>query len=273
MESTVNEVPPLRTAVGSPAPEPDDVVWRLPGSPGRRRALLVLPHAGGNAHSYAQWREFLPGDVQLLVGQYPGRGARFTEALPGQMSDLARPVAASLPSEVDDLVILGHSMGALVAFEVARALTGAGLPPRAFIASACRAPFLPNPSPVWPETLSDDDLVAVIQSRGGTDDGILDEPELRPILLPPIRADFALDDAYQSLDGAGSLPCPVTMLGGADDPVVPADALAAWSQVTDFPAHLKLMPGGHFYFQQQMCAFMAAVNEVLGVADGQPQFA
>jgi surfactin synthase thioesterase subunit len=209
----------------------------------------------------------------LLIGQYPGRGARFTEALAGQMSELADPIAACLPSDVDDLVVLGHSMGALVAFEVARALGRAGRPPRAFIASACRAPFLPNPSPVWPETLSDDDLVAAIKSRGGTDDGILDEPELREILLPQIRADFAIDDAYQSLDAAGSLSCPVTMLGGSDDPVVPADALAAWSETTDSAAAMQLLPGGHFYFQQQMSVFMAAVTEVLRLAVGRPEFA
>ena len=71
------------------SPEPDEVVWRLPGGAPARSALLVLPHAGGNAHSYAQWRDFLPADVLLLIGQYPGRGARFSEALPRQMSDLA----------------------------------------------------------------------------------------------------------------------------------------------------------------------------------------
>ena len=171
------------------------------------------------------------------------------------------------------MVVLGHSMGALVAYEVARALSQAGLLPRAFIASACRAPFLANPSPVRAERLSDDELVAAIQSRGGTDDGILDEPELWKILLPPIRADFAIDDAYRSPDAAASLPCPVTMLGGTEDRVVPADALAAWSATTDSPARMKLLPGGHFYFQQQVDAFMTEVTEVLGLAVGGPQFA
>jgi surfactin synthase thioesterase subunit len=256
-----------------PSPAPDDVVWTLPGGRGSRTSLLVLPHAGGNAHGYVQLRAFLPDSVQLLIGQYPGRGARFTEALPRHMDDLAEPIVASLPPDTDDLVVLGHSMGALVAFEVARALTQAGRPPRAFIASACRAPFLPNPSPVRPHALSDDQLVKVIQARGGTDDGILDEPELREILLPSIRADFAIDDAYQSAGPANSLPCPVTVLGGDADPVVPLQALSRWCEITGHPAALRLLPGGHFYFQQQMDSFMSIVAGVLDAAVARHEFA
>ncbi|MFI9526068.1 thioesterase II family protein [Micromonospora rosaria] len=249
---------------GTPAPAPDDVVWVLPGDGAHRTSLLVLPHAGGNAHAYAPWRALLPTGVRLLIGQYPGRGARFSEPLPERMADLVDPIVASLPADTDDLVVLGHSMGSLVAYEVARALTTAGRAPRALIASACRAPFLPNPSPVHPETLDDDALVTAIQTRGGTDDGILDEPELRELLLPSIRADFAIDDAYRHA-GAEPLTCPVTVIGGDADPVVPAEALASWTQVTRADLVTRILPGGHFYFQSQLDAFLSIVT---GVLDG-----
>ncbi|WP_246002588.1 thioesterase II family protein [Allorhizocola rhizosphaerae] len=243
---------------------PEDVVWTLRGdATDQTLSLLVLPHAGGSAHTYAQWRELLPGNVRLLIGQYPGRGARFTEELPRSIDDLAGPILRCLPADTDDLVVLGHSMGSLVAFEIARALTLAGRPPRAFVASACRAPYLPNPSPVYPERLSDDELIAAIKERGGTEDGILDEPELREIVLPPIRADFAIDDAYRFTGEVESLTCPATVVGGAEDPVVPVGTLPDWSRVTSGPSEVRVLPGGHFYFQQEMAAFMSIVHAVL----------
>jgi surfactin synthase thioesterase subunit len=257
-----------------PPPVPEDVIWSLDGDGGSHRtSLLVFPHAGGNAHAYAQWRARLPADVRLLIGQYPGRGARFCEPLPGRMRDLAAPAVSCLPEDTGDLVVLGHSMGSLVAFEVARALTAAGRGPRAFIASACRAPFLPNPSAVHPERLSDDELVATIKSRGGTEDGILDDPELREIVLPSIRADFAIDDVYRYTGPATALTCPVTAIGGADDRIVPAAALSRWSETTKAAAGTEILPGGHFYFQQQTDAFFSIVNAVIDGAPVRHEFA
>ncbi|SCL34964.1 Surfactin synthase thioesterase subunit [Micromonospora nigra] len=261
---------------GTPAshPSPEDVVWVLPGDDGEahRTSLLVLPHAGGNAHAYAPWRERLPAGVRLLVGQYPGRGARFTEPLPERMADLVEDIVACLPPDTDDLVVLGHSMGSLVAYEVTRALTAAGRPPRALIASACRAPFLPNPSPVHPDTLDDDQLVAAIKERGGTDDGILDEPELRELVLPSIRADFAIDDAYRCADTT-PLDCPVAVIGGDVDPVVPADALGRWADVTRAAVTTHVLPGGHFYFQDQVDDFLSLVTTVVDGVTVRPEYA
>ncbi|MCB5163532.1 alpha/beta fold hydrolase [Streptomyces bambusae] len=250
----------------TPHPAPEDVVWDLPGTAPHRLSLLVLPHAGGNAHAYAEWREHLPADVRLLIGQYPGRGARFSEPLPESVDDLAGPVVAALPADAGELVVLGHSMGSLVAFEVVRALQAAGRTPRALIASACRAPFLANPCAVHPELLDDDALVAAIKERGGTDDGILDEPELREIVLPSIRADFAIDDVYCCADRGVRVACPVTVIGGDADPVAPAENLHHWSEVTDHGFTRQVLPGGHFYFQQQLPAFFALVNPVLEAA-------
>ncbi|NJQ08478.1 thioesterase II family protein [Streptomyces lonarensis] len=248
-------------------PAADDVVWPLPGAAAPRTSLLVLPHAGGNAHAYAGWRDHLPADVTLLVGQYPGRGARFSEELPRDLDDLAGPILTALPPETDDLVVLGHSMGSLVAFEVARRLTAAGRPPRALVVSACRAPFLDNPSVVLPDRLDDDQLVAAIKSRGGTDDGILDEPELREIVLPAIRADFGIDDVYRYDGPRPAVDCPVAVLGGDADAVAPPEMLAPWAEVTTGPFSQEFLPGGHFYFQQQLDAFFVRVNAVLAGAD------
>ncbi|HEX5402918.1 MAG TPA: alpha/beta fold hydrolase [Pseudonocardiaceae bacterium] len=261
----------------SPVPSPgalttadrEDVVWSLPEGGGSTAtvSLLVLAHAGGNAHAYAEWREALPASTRLLIGQYPGRGARFADPLPESIEDLAVPVLESLPEDTGDLVVLGHSMGALVAFEIARRLTDQGRPPLAFIASACRAPHLPNPSPVHAEVLDDDQLVAAIKARGGTSDGILDEPELREIIIPSIRADFAIDDAYRFAGESPALTCPITVFGGEDDPIVPAAELPLWSTATSgTTSPVCLLPGDHFYFQRQLPRFVALVTDVVSSA-------
>lgn len=247
----------------SPAPAPEDVVWDLPGDTPHRLSLLVLPHAGGNAHAYGGWREHLAADVRLLIGQYPGRGARYSEDLPVSVDDLAQPVVDSLPADTGDLVVLGHSMGSLVAFEVTRALQAAGRTPRGLIASACRAPVLPNQCPVHPERLDDDQLVAAIKERGGTDDGILDDPELREIVLPSIRADFAIDDAYRCTAPDARLDCPVAVFGGDTDPIVPVEMLGGWSLVAGRDVVPQVLPGDHFYFQQDLAGFFALLNPVL----------
>ncbi|MGW8365126.1 thioesterase II family protein [Streptomyces wedmorensis] len=251
-------------------PVPEDVVWDLPGDAPHRLSLLVLPHAGGNAHAYSVWREHLPADVRLLIGQYPGRGARYCEDLPGSVDDLALPVVEALPGDTGPLVVLGHSMGSLVAFEVVRALQAAGRTPLGLVASACRAPVLPNQAPVHPERFDDDELVAAIKERGGTDDGILDDPELREIVLPSIRADFAIDDAYQCTAPDVRLDCPVTVFGGDADPIVPVDLLDGWALVAGNDIAPVVLPGDHFYFQQDLAGFFARLNPALDSLRGAP---
>jgi len=251
-------------------PHRADVVWSVPERPARPGpALLVLPHAGGNAHSYSPWREFLADDVRLLLGQYPGRGARFIEPLPNSMQDLVGPILDSLPPGTDELVVLGHSMGSLVAFEVARQLTAAHRPPQRLIVSACRAPHLRSLRPVHPQTLSDDQLVAVVQARGGTDSAVLDDEELRAIVLPSLRADFTIDAAYCYAGEPQPLTCPITVLGGDSDQVVPPQALHEWASASSGPVQMVTFPGGHFYWQQQLAAVMAVVS--VAIADTAPQ--
>ncbi|MBQ1082101.1 thioesterase II family protein [Nocardiopsis sp. B62] len=243
-----------------------EVLWELrsPSAPGGL-SLLILPHAGGNAHYYAQWEDHLPRDVGLLVAQYPGRGSRFTDDLPESVDDLVAPIVSLLAGDRRDLVVLGHSMGTLVAYEVARGLSAAGRPPVALIGSACRAPFLPNPSPVLPETLSDEELVEAIKARGGTDHEILDEPELREIILPSIRADFSIDDAYRRDDAVRSLHLPLTIVGGESDPIVPVGDLVEWRDVTQGETCVETLPGGHFYFdesEENLARFMEIIGSV-----------
>lgn len=251
-----------------------EVLWELrSGTAPGGFSLLILPHAGGNAHYYAQWEKLLPESAGLLVAQYPGRGSRFTDDLPESMDDLAGPIVSLLAADQRDLVILGHSMGTLVAYEVALGLTKAGRPPLALIGSACRAPFLPNPSPVLPGTLSDEELVEAIKVRGGTEHAILDEPEMWEIILPSIRADFAIDDTYQRSEAVRTLSSPLTIVGGESDPIVPVGDLVEWREVTSGETLIETLPGGHFYFdenEESMARFMEIIGSVVETVSTSP---
>lgn len=240
------------------------ILWDLrPRQGSEGPSLLVLPHAGGDARSYARWADRLPRSTGLLVAQYPGRGSRFADDLPESVDDLATPLVPLLTASPGDLVVLGHGLGALVAFEVARRLSEIGRAPLALIGSACRAPFLPHPSPVRPESLDDEALLEVVRARGGTGRALLDEPELRA--LPSIRAEFAADDAYQRPDALRALDCPVTVLGGEDDPVVPVGDLVEWNRVTEAWTRIETVPGGHFYFDESEESTARFLRSVLSV--------
>lgn len=244
-----------------------DALWEIRKSPvPDGPVLVILPHAGGNAHYYAQWESNLPARTGLLVAQYPGRGSRFIDDLAENIGDLAAPIISFLAEQPFAPVIMGHSMGTLVAYEVARGLTELGRPPLALIGSACRAPYLPNPAPVLPQTLSDEELVEAIKSRGGTDNEILDEPEMWEIILPSIRADFAIDDVYRSPDAVRTLSCPITIVGGESDPIVPVLDLVSWREVTEGESQVETIPGGHFYFDESvenMDRFMSIVDSTV----------
>ncbi|GAA2695404.1 thioesterase II family protein [Nonomuraea recticatena] len=234
-----------------------DVVWDLGPGPGRRVNLLVLPHAGGSAHAYLDWADLLPAGFGLLIGQYPGRGARYAEPLPESVDDLVDPIVAHLPPTADELIVLGHSMGGLMAFEIVRRLEELGRPVLGLVASACRAPHLPNPSPVHPETLSDDELVAVLRTRGGTPEEVLDHPQLRSMVMGTVRADFAIDDTYRFTGPTRVLRCPVAAVGGDSDPVVPLGDLARWAEASCSKVTTHVLPGGHFYFQDDPSALLS----------------
>jgi surfactin synthase thioesterase subunit len=258
-----------RTTTWEPAPE--DVVWDLrrdarPASP----CLLVLPHAGGSAHGYLRWAPLLAPDVGLLIGQYPGRGARYKEPLPSTMDELVHPILRHLPADCTELYVLGHSMGAMVAFEVVRQMEAAGRQVRGLIASSCRAPHLTDPDGTHPRRMTDDELVALLRQRGGTPEEILGHPDMRTMVLRTVRADFAIHCEFRWTGPPRPLRCPVTAVGGDRDPEVPAGALAAWTELSGAGGSAHALPGGHFYFEPDPSGLMAVIADAVRTAAPRP---
>jgi medium-chain acyl-[acyl-carrier-protein] hydrolase len=151
------------------------------------------------------------------------------------------------------LAFYGHSMGALISFELAREISRRhGILPREMFLSGHRAPPAP---PRELRNLSDDEFIARLRKFNGTPNELLDDPEARELFLPSLRADFEVVDSYQYIAGE-ALPCPITAYGGLQDADVPVEGLYAWQKHTSGRCKVRMLPGGHFFIQTCNAEFM-----------------
>lgn len=231
-----------------------------PTSP--RLRLFCFPHAGSGTAAYRVWASALLPDVQLALVQLPGREARLAEPPFTRMRDLVAAIVPALRPHLDvPYAFFGHSMGAHVGFEVARALSAEGLPPRHLVVSGNRAPALPFPRPRI-HHLPDERVLAEFARLGGTPSEVLASPPLMALLLPILRADLELCETYTFVPGP-PLDCPITVLGGARDPDVPVAALEAWRAHARGPFRVRLFDGGHFFLQERKTDVLAALADAL----------
>ncbi|MFF4754481.1 thioesterase II family protein [Streptomyces sp. NPDC002514] len=211
--------------------------------------LACFPYAGGAAGFYHPLSGLLSPEIEVLAVQYPGRQERWQEPAVEDIGVLADRAAAALgPYTGGPLALFGHSMGAVVAFEVARRLAAdpAAAPLLWLFASGRRAPSLSVDERV--HLLDDDGLVAEIESLGGTSPGLLADEELRRMVLPAVRADYRAIETYRCPADATPLTVPVTVLVGDSDPRVTVEQARAWSAHTEAATDAHVFPGGdHFY--------------------------
>ena len=224
---------------------------RRPRASGRPPKLRVFcfPYAGGGAGVFRSWHGAFGPDVETVPVRAPGRESRISEPALTRMSPLADAAAASLRPLTDEpYVLFGHSLGSLVALEVAHRLTAAGRPPEALMVAGRRAPHLPlAQAPVHDKP--EPELVSELRRMGGTPDELLKDRELMDLLLPLIRADFAVFETYELVDRE-PLPCPIVAFGGARDADVQRVDLEAWRSYGNGSFDVHMFPGGHFFLQE-----------------------
>ncbi|MFJ4781626.1 thioesterase II family protein [Streptomyces sp. NPDC088762] len=221
--------------------------------------LVCLPHAGGSASFYFPVSRALAPDIEVLAVQYPGRQDRRSEPVITDVGVLADHVVEQLGESGDDrpTALFGHSMGALVAFEVARRLQARGTAPSALIVSGRRAPHLQREANVHKR--SDDGLVAELKALSGTDADLLGDEEILRMILPAIRGDYQAVETYRMGPGP-ALTCPVLALVGDSDPRVDVEGVGGWAEHTDAGFELKVLPGGHFYLVHEQEAVLSAIR-------------
>jgi surfactin synthase thioesterase subunit/glycosyltransferase involved in cell wall biosynthesis len=214
--------------------------------------LFWFPHAGGAASSVQAIRNGQVG-LRYIGVRLPGRESRLAEAPFERMAPLVEALAKAIePYTAEPFAFFGHSMGAVVAFELARALRRRGLPlPRILIASAARAPqFRRNHVP--PPAATDEELLASLNIP----------EELAPAVLPALRADTTLYRHYVYAEDA-PLDCPIRAYGGTEDPNIAPHHLEGWREQTTGSFAVRLFPGGHFYLRESADAFRLALGEDL----------
>jgi medium-chain acyl-[acyl-carrier-protein] hydrolase len=209
--------------------------------------LFVFPYAGGSAVSFRPWPQNLPEDVEVCPVEIPGRGRRMAEPLYTDLMALSRDMTTGLLSYLDKpFVFFGHSMGALFGFEMARILRASGGPqPLHMFVSACRAPQYPERAPIV-HGLPESELLEYLRQLDGTPKEVLDQPELRRLLLPILRADFELVDTYEYSPGE-PLDFPITAYGGLQDYEETEETIAPWRAQTTSSFSMRMFDGGHFF--------------------------
>ena len=236
--------------------------------PQARARLFCLPYGGGTTATYFSWSKYLPADIELCPIRLPGRESRLKERPFSSLDPLVDELASALlPYLNKPFAIFGHSMGALISFELLKRLEGrySSASTHLFVSSR-RAAHLPDPDPPVHQ-LKDSDLVAAVQSRyNGIPQVVLQNEDLLQLLLPMLRADFTLLGTYQYQ--GGKLACPITAFGGQQDSQVTQADLAAWRGLTSSSFRLRIFQGGHFYLQNAQSALLQAIVSDLAQLTG-----
>lgn len=216
-------------------------------NPGARLRLFCFPYAGGSAAIYRGWAERLPKEVEVCPVQLPGRDRRIHEPAFMEASALAAACIEALQPYFDKpFALFGHSMGALLSFEIARQLRRLGMaaPSHLFVAGRA-APHLPDLQPPK-HGLPDAELIEELRRLNGTPPDILENEELMRLMLPLLRADFAVCETA-SYAPEPPFEFPITAMGGIHDPDVSCERLEAWREQTNGQFMRRLFPGDHFF--------------------------
>jgi surfactin synthase thioesterase subunit len=214
--------------------------------------LYCFHHAGGSPSMYRDWSSRLSRDVEVVPVLLPGRGLRLREEPYTSMAPLVDDVLAAITPTLDrPFALFGHSMGALVAFEIAHALrrTGAIEPSHVFV-SACAPPHRHAAVDRRRHDLDERRLIDLVRHLNEGGDSILDDTGIIRRRLPLLRADLAVCETYE-WDERAPLDCPLTVYGAVNDPIVPVPELDEWRAYTAASFLRRIFAGGHFYLMER----------------------
>lgn len=228
----------------------DQWIRRYHQAPDSSVQLVCFPHAGGSASFYFPVSAALWPAVEVLAVQYPGRQDRRAEPNISSIPKLADKIFAAVrPLAERPLAFFGHSMGAVLAYEVALRLEAAGAEPlsRLYV-SGRRAPSCYRLESVHQQT--DEGMIAELRRLSGTSSGLLSDPETMEMILPALRSDYLAIETYRD-STCRSVAAPITVIIGDNDPKVTLDEAKAWAGHSTGPFDMRVFPGGHFYLVDQ----------------------
>jgi pyochelin biosynthesis protein PchC len=252
--------------VSSSATSRDAWIRRFASSRENAVRLICFPHAGGSATYYAWLSRSLAPEIELLAIQYPGRQDRRLEKCVDNITELSDRIFETLgPWTNRPYAFFGHSMGAIVAFEVARRFQATmNTGPLRLFASGRRAPSRQRNGNVHQR--DDRGLIAELRRVGATDDRVLADQELLATILPVTRADYKAIETYACAPGS-VVDCPVTALVGDADPQTTIEEASAWAEHCTEEFDLRIFPGGHFFFNERQTEITELISASLSTTE------
>lgn len=224
------------------------IAFRKP-NPRARLRLFCFPYAGSGASIFRTWSDGLPADVEVCPVQFPGRGTRLMEAPFTHLSPLVQALAEALVPLLDKpFAFFGHSLGALVSFELARHLRRhSGVLPACLFVSADRAPQIPSRHrPI--HALPEPEFIIELLQLNGTPHEVANDPELLRIMIPVLKADLGVYQTYKYSEET-PLECNISCFGGLQDAMVNRGELEGWRDQTNVRFSLRIFPGDHFFLR------------------------
>lgn len=234
--------------------------------------LVCFPHAGGTAPFYRPVPYALAGRdrVEVLAVQYPGRQDRRQEQPIADLNVLAEHIFQVLSRRPGPpLVLFGHSMGAVVAFEVARRLQRAGHPAARLVVSGRRGPAVGQEEARNLHAMTDQKIMDEIRSLDGSASIVLSDPDLMAAALPSLRADYRAIETYR-VGAEAVVSCPITSLTGDNDPKTTVAEAGHWQAHTAGDFDLHVFAGGHFFLTEQMPGVLSVLDRHLAAACLEP---
>jgi medium-chain acyl-[acyl-carrier-protein] hydrolase len=226
-------------------------------------ALHCFPYSGGGASTYRNWQADLPVWVRVWAYQLPGREERFNEEPFESFAEvMAHLHEALLPSLCPPYVLFGHSMGARIAFELAREMRRLGKPlPERLLVSGANAPHTFSFKPPFVHQMLDVDLLAYLKKLGASDE-LFSDFQLQSLFLPLIRVDFKAAESYCYVDEP-PLDCPISVWGGTEDVLTNLDGLEAWREQTTSDFRLRILSGSHQFIRTAQRELLTGISEDL----------
>lgn len=224
--------------------------------------LFCFPYGGGGDFIFRSWQKGLSETIEVCPVQLPGRGSRISEPPFTELNPLVRAAAQALAPHLDKpFAFFGHSMGALVGFELARHLRrdGGPQPVHLFVSGRCSPQSLREP---FAGDLPDSEFSEVLRRSGGTPEEVLENRELMELVLPAVRADFAVCKSYVYAPEP-PFSFPITTFGGLEDRSVSRDCIEGWREHTTGPFVLRMLPGDHFFLNTSKGPLLESISKEL----------
>ncbi|MEM9135795.1 MAG: alpha/beta fold hydrolase [Cyanobacteria bacterium P01_F01_bin.42] len=219
----------------------------LKPNPSAEIRLVCLPHAGGSAQIFQDWTRRLPLWIELWAVELPGRGRRWGEQPIAALSQLVPDLSAAIADEIKKpFALFGHSMGGLIAFELAHTLQQQAAPLGLYVSAAEAPQSKPSKPPI--HGLPTPEFIAELRRYDGTPAAILENEEMMELLLPTLRSDFSLLETYEYRPGQ-MVSCPIVAFSGREDDIVSYEAMQQWAHVTTASFLQHDVVGDHFFVQ------------------------